>query len=417
MKTIYANHECKHIPGWILPSAYLFLLPFGRLFILPLILMAIIGVIYVCKYGLKNLFKQHDCYRYLFLIFGLIWLPMLFSLPDAFNFNHSFTTTLGIFPLFFAGIYIISEIDNQKTQKSLFNMICFIILIWCIDALLQLFTGKNVFGYSKYLPTHLSGVFSPKATLGLVLAVLSPVIFERLRVLSGGIYSILFACGLAAIYISLIVLSGSRTGLIMLIVGLFGWISYISYINKYFTWPKIILIFVAILSIIGLLAYQQPTRYGTSLQSVISGDLKTIDKFSGGRVGLWETSGRIYINHWFNGIGPRGYRYAYDEYRPVEGKYHWDYPDGSTHPHFVLLEIATETGVIGIIGILLAIYFIFKPLSGLSIRQKTNAFPWMLGALLAIVPNIGKAFYSSFWLSLIMWMIFIGIANTRSDEL
>jgi len=340
---------------------------------------------------------------------------MLLSLPDAYNFNHSFTTTLGIFPLFFVGIYVISEIDNQKIQKTLFNVICFIILFWCIDALLQLVTGKNIFGNASFSSARLSGIFSPRATLGLVLAVLSPVVFERLRVLSGGVYSILLACVLAAIYISLIVLSGSITGLLMLIVGLFTWLSYISYINKYFTWPNFILIFVSILAMISILAYQQPVRHGESLQSAMNGDIKTIDKFSNGRISLWETSSRMYISHWINGVGPRGFRHAYDDYRPIKGKYNWEYRSGSTHPHFALLEIATETGTIGFIGIILAIYFIFKSLSGLSIKEKMDAFPWMLGALLAIVPNIGKAFYSSFWLSFIMWMIFIGIANTRSD--
>jgi len=57
-----------------------------------------------------------------------------------------------------------------------------------------------------------------------------------------------------------------------------------------------------------------------------------------------------------------------------------------------------------------------KSLKGLSRAEQINAFPWMLGALIAIVPNIGKAFYSSFWLSLIMWMIFIGLANTRTNS-
>lgn len=406
----------KHIPGWILPSVYLFLLPFNRLFILPLILMSIMGVIYIYHQGLINIFRRQDCYRNLFLIFGLIWLPMLFSLPDAFNFNHSFKTTLGIFPLFFVGVYIISEINNRKTQKILFNTVCIIIAFWCIDSLIQLVSGKDIFGNTMHSPGHISGIFSPKATLGLVLAVLAPVIFERLRILSSGIYSSLFAYGLAAAYMELIVLAGSRTGLIMLIVGLFGWLSYVSYINKYFTWPKVVLIFVSVLTIVGVLAYQQPVRHDTSLQSVMSGDLKTIDKFSSGRIALWETSGRIYINHWFNGIGPRGYRYAYDSYRPIEGKYNWEFPNGTTHPHFALLEIATETGIIGIIGIIFAIYFIFKPLNGLTKEEKLNAFPWMLGALIAIVPNIGKAFYSSFWLSLIMWMIFIGIANTNTGS-
>jgi len=375
------------------------------------------GVIYIYHHGFINIFRRQDCYRNLCLIFGLIWFPMLFSLPDAFNFNHSFTTTLGIFPLFFVGIYIISEIDNHKVKKILLNVVCVIIIFWCIDSLLQLVSGKDIFGKIRYSPAHLSGIFSPRATTGLVLAVLAPVIFERLRILSSGIYSSLVSYGLAVVYMALVVLSGSRTGLLMLITGLFGWLSYLSYINKYFTWPKVILILVSILSIIGLLAYQQPTRYDISLQSVINGDLKAIDKFSSGRISLWETSSRMYISHWINGIGPRGYRHAHGDYRPIEGKYNTEFPNGATHPHFALLEIATETGTIGIIGIIFAIYFIFKPLNGLSKEEKLNAFPWMLGALIAIVPNIGKAFYSSFWLSLIMWMIFIGIANTntRSD--
>ena len=406
----------KHIPGWILPSLYLFLLPFGRLFILPLVLMSVTGVIYIYNHGLINIFRRHDCCRNLFIIFGLIWFPMLFSLPDAFNFNHSFTTTLGIFPLFLVGIYMISEIDKRKIQKTLFNVVCVIIIFWCIDALLQMVSGKNIFGNIRFSPTHLSGIFSPRATLGLVLAVLAPVIFERLRILSSGIYSSLFACSLATVYITIIVLSGSRTGLLILITGLLGWLSYISYINKYFTWPKTILIFVSMLAIIGFLAYQQPVRNYTPLHSLMSGDLKTIDKFSSGRIALWETAGRMYISHWFNGIGPRGYRHAYDDYRPIKGKYNWEYPNGSTHPHFALLEIATETGIIGIIGIIFAIYFMINSLSGLPKAEQINAFPWMLGALIAIVPNIGKAFYSSFWLSLIMWMIFIGLANTRTNS-
>jgi len=404
------------MPGWILPSLYLFFLPFNRLFILPLVLMSIIGMIYIYNHGFINIYRRHDCYKNLFLIFGLIWFPMLFSLPDAFNFNHSITTTLGILPLLLVGIYMIGEIDKRKIQKTLLNVVCLIILFWCIDALLQLFSGKNLFGNAKFSPAHLSGIFSPRSTLGLVLAVLAPVIFERLRILSSGIYSTLFACSLAAIYITIIVLSGSRTGLLILIFGLFGWLSYISYINKYFSWPKVILIFISILAIIGFMAYQQPTRNYTSLHSVMSGDLKTIDKFSSGRIALWETAGRMYKNHWFNGIGPRGYRHAYDEYRPIKGKYNWEFPNGSTHPHFALLEIATETGIIGIIGIIFAIYFMGKSLKGLSRAEQINAFPWMLGALIAIVPNIGKAFYSSFWLSLIMWMIFIGLANTRTNS-
>ena len=53
----------------------------------------------------------------------------------------------------------------------------------CVDALLQYFTGSDVFGY-PYDGQILKGLFYPKQRLGIILAVFSPLYFEAVRQLS-----------------------------------------------------------------------------------------------------------------------------------------------------------------------------------------------------------------------------------------
>jgi len=93
-----------------------------------------------------------------------------------------------------------------------------------------------------------------------------------------------------------------------------------------------------------------------------------------------------------------------------------NFPNASTHPHFVLLEITAETGLIGLICIIVMIIYIFRLLSGHSALSKLSAYPWFLGAFIAIIPNIAKAFYSSFMMSIVLCMIFIGLANITNEK-
>jgi len=273
----------------------------------------------------------------------------------------------------------------------------------------------DIFDYAK--AKGIGNLFKPSSpVLGLVLAVILPVVLEGLRRMANGYFYSFLACIICIMHIAVIFLSGNRTAILMLIFGSFIWLFYVSYKNESYTWKKVIPIYAVIISIAGFIVYQQPTRLN-SITTVLDIDLKTIDKISNGRLALWETAGRISLDHWFNGVGPRGFRYSYDDYRPAIGKYSTEYPiSGSTHPHFSLLEILAETGITGLISLFIALYLLFQRLRYLPNIQQLTIFPWFLGATIAIVPNIAKAFYSSYWLSLILWMIFIGVALTTYKD-
>jgi O-antigen ligase len=249
-----------------------------------------------------------------------------------------------------------------------------------------------------------------------VLAVLLPAILEQSRKMAKSNAGLFFAILIASMHIGVIILSGSRNALIMLAMAVIGWFIYLLFITRSINWRRLAIVIAVGVPIVAVLSFVQPTRHDT-LINVPATDLKALDKISNHRLSLWEAAFRMAQDHWINGIGPRGFRYVYGDYRPVEGKYNYDYnKKGSTHPHFALLEITAETGLIGLTSILTLLFLLFKKLNRLSDVEKLAIYPWFLGVAIAIVSNIAKAFYSTFWMTIVLFMIFIGIANISGSH-
>jgi len=405
----------KNLIAWLLPAAVFFFLPFGSLLFAPLALMSLFGLYYIYQDKIYSVFWNNDHYRSLIFIFSLIWLPMLFSLIDAANFKHSFKTVISVLPFIFVGFFMLIFLDTGKTRNKLSLALLVITSCWCFDALLQLIFGVNILGNPYLRPTRLTGIFHPKFTIGIVIAIFLPVILEELRNRARGYLNLTTGSVIASIHIAVIILSGSRNALIMMVIGIVGWFYYIISTTKVLSWKKIIIVSVITISIATGLSLIQPSRQDTLL-NIFDSDIKMLDKISSSRFSLWDAAAHISVNHWINGVGPRGFRYVYKDYSPDAGIYNKNFPKASTHPHFVLLEITAETGLIGLICIIVMIIYIFRLLSGHSALSKLSAYPWFLGAFIAIIPNIAKAFYSSFMMSIVLCMIFIGLANITNEK-
>lgn len=418
MSGLKINNEILHWEkwhAWLLPAAVFFFLPFEVLLYVPLVIMSLAGIILFLRTGGYETFRRNDKYKLLIYIFALIWLPMLFSLTDAVNTGHSVKTTLLLLPYFFVGIFMLFYLDAPEARDKLHLAILIITTFWCLYALIQLFSDVHLLDHTHLKSDRLRGIFYPKYTLGLVLAVLMPVVLDKLGKIANNPARLLIAIIIASMHVAVIVLSGSRNALIMLFIGLGGWFIYSIYIKRNIKWRRVILVSVIGVPIIAFLSFQQPTRVGTLLHMDVT-DLRALDKISNHRLSLWEAAARMSLDHWINGIGPRGFRHAYNDYRPVVGKYDYEYKHGSTHPHFALLEITTETGLTGLIGILFLFFLLFKKTHDLADRVKLDVYPWFFGAAIAVIPNIAKAFYSSFWMSIVLSMIFIGIANINNPN-
>jgi O-antigen ligase len=138
---------------------------------------------------------------------------------------------------------------------------------------------------------------------------------------------------------------------------------------------------------------------------LFSGNYEAINNATAKRLSIWETGLIIIKTHWINGVGARGFRHAYQDY--AEPDNFWVVNrDGQTHPHLTILEIAVETGMIGLCGYLLFWIIIAKYASCLIRSKYTFGVAWLITVILATLPfNTHLAFYGSYWASAIWWVI------------
>ena len=165
---------------------------------------------------------------------------------------------------------------------------------------------------------------------------------------------------------------------------------------------------VILVTLITTITLHEPTnnRFKTTL-GLFSNDYEIIDKATAWRLPLWETATNAFIANPVNGIGPRGFRFVYQDYAPAN-----DYWETQTHPHLLTLEILAETGLIGLLGYITFIYII---LHGFFKRRAfAKEFPFLIPVIVALFPlNAHMAFYGSIWSSMSWWLIAIYFSSIR----
>ena len=154
-----------------------------------------------------------------------------------------------------------------------------------------------------------------------------------------------------------------------------------------------------------------------SLAGIWSGDRRKFERAVSWRLSIWETAVNMWSTHWLNGVGPLGFRTAYRDYNPERDYFHEHLEEtGQSHlvatspraPHLPLLEIATGTGVIGVLGyVILAVYFV-RRLRRLERDAFRSTFPYALALIVALFPLNGHIeFYGLYFVTLIWWTIIV----------
>ena len=376
----------------------------------PIALMAILGF-YKLIVSPKTI-VQDPVLKLFSLSFLCLWLPLLISLPDAVNTEHSAHTVFPYLRFFFAGIFIIQEVSKDDDRlKFITAAIFFIVLFWCIDASIQFFFGHNLLWYPYNSFHGITGMFYPRNTISHICSILSSFCFFAVF-LNTRKYKWLYLSLLPIFFVTLV--SGRRAAWVMLILSSFGFFIYIYLCaeNKKLILKLTLLVTLVIsFALTSTIILHKPTniRYQTTL-GLFSQDFKKIDEATAFRLSLWKTGLIIYEKNLINGIGPRGYRHVFHEYANTDNFWYTDPPQ--THPHLLILEILVETGTIGIIGYFFLLYIIIKGVIGRG-RIKSE-YPFLLPTLVALFPfNVHMAFYGSIWSSVIWLLISLYFAKAK----
>jgi O-antigen ligase len=145
----------------------------------------------------------------------------------------------------------------------------------------------------------------------------------------------------------------------------------------------------------------------------------SLDKSSMERIPIFKTALKMYRENPVNGVGVRAFPVAYLEYaepddvhlRKSGGK------SGATHAHNVVLEVMSDTGTIGLAGLLLAVMFLWRHRAKTTPSERLDAFPFALAVFLVLFPfNSHFAIYGTYTSSLIWFLMGLWASALRKPS-
>lgn len=403
--------------GWMLIASTLFLFTTKALFNLPLLIMAVSGMFIV--YRSYTMLVRDRAIQTMLTLFLCLAVPLLLSLPDAVWLKSASGTFYRYLLYPFISVFVIMTLRQELSRRYLLMACAGIAVFWMLDGLLQLLSGKNILG-NPMKGDDLTGMFYPKIIMGLVLSVLSPILIEYVRNNYKKSYWILL---IVPVLLLIIVKGGSRSSWVNVFI--LAAIYLVMFRRCIFDFLGVRGLLLSVLLLfgagVGLLQMDSVERVVDKSVKIFSSDFESIDFATSRRLSLWQVGWKAFEENRINGIGARGFRYVFTDFAEDDNYWMQDGRSGSTHPHFMLLEIALETGMIGVLGLIIFFYVLIRRYLSVSKEERRFMLPWLLATIMAYFPlNMHMALYGSYWSSLSWWLLSIAIGmggRTRSRSL
>jgi O-antigen ligase len=388
------------LPFWLVIA----LLPFGR--------SSELGT-FLCLLGVLLLFVRqpralagHEGARLLLWLLAAYVGAALISAIGAVMPGKSWSTVAALLRYIPLGLYACFAIRRASKLQAMYAAVAAVLALWVLDAWVQALTGWSLGGHAE--AERVSGIFGAgNLKLGPALAVLSPFALWTARQ-RWGLRGLLLA---GLLLLGPVLLAGSRA----------AWLSY-ALVAAAFAWReagsarRFLLLCVAgvlVLAAAGGIAWKTSARFHARMEHTLvalQGSDQALDAALSGRLDIWRTSLRMFGAHPFNGVGVRGYRYAYPRYAPADDHFvvfeACGEGEGACHAHQLLLEILTETGAIGLLLWLGAAGLALMHWRRVGAAARARAFPASvaLGVMLFLL-NTHLAFYSAWWGLLFAWLL------------
>ncbi|OYW38871.1 MAG: hypothetical protein B7Z35_05960 [Hydrogenophilales bacterium 12-61-10] len=394
---------------WLVFSCFL-LFPFKRSIELPILIMTIGGGVLAYHYG--RAFFQEPAIRLFTLLFACIWIPMLISFPDSYDLRKSGGTVLVFLRYYLTGLFVIWALSRADQVPLLVKLMAGLTAFWVVDALFQMATGQDFFGWSQ-IPSRLNGIFGERQLrLGNALPVMAPFLLLALR-------NRLVLMVLAAVLTgAVVILAGSRGGWVS-----FGlvcvWLVY-SETRRRGVHPWKMGVAVVLIALVGTFAaFENPGAKQRLDQTLLlfSGDEAKIDQALSLRWTLWKDVFSMVDAHPVNGVGVRAFRYAYPEFAQPRDPFlavdeKSGRPTGAFYAHQIVLEVMAETGLIGVAGLVVFYGLLVGYWRQANLDRRMLALPFAMGALAWLFPfNTHPSFYTAQW-SVMIWLMIAMLCAT-----
>ncbi|TWI06112.1 O-antigen ligase [Luteimonas cucumeris] len=364
------------------------------------------------------------------VLFFAYWMPEAVSALDALDRGRALREALvdlRYLPFLWLAA---AAAGDTRGRRITFGGLAIIVAIWTLDALLQALTGtsplfwgidaiKQAISGDTMCPAgassaadRLSGVLGPcNLKLGIVLASLSPFL--------------LYAAGRRFAFVGWLV-AATAVGIVVVLAGArASWITYALVLVfsgwHLFGWKRLLAVsaFGAVLLVTLTLSSPQVRGRIDRTTQAMAADDGSIDTALSGRGRIWSAAICMVSAHPVNGVGARGFREAFPDCDPRAGQSPAWGVGPALHAHQIVLEILSETGVIGLLLWLAGAAMAWHAWRYADAASRERARPAMLALCVTVFPlNTHLAFYSTFWggLTLLLVALYAGSLLARNGR-
>jgi O-antigen ligase len=416
-------------PFWVLGFVALWPVPGIAEAVMSLGALAAIGRLIFVRFRGGGALLSPQAWALTSVLFLAYWLPEVFASFDAVDRTLAFgevATDLRYLPFLWLAA---SAVADARGRRITFGGLAVIVCVWTLDALVQAVSGTSMLfsgldaaklaisghrfcNANDYaLLDRLGGVLGPcNLKLGVVLASLSPFALHAAGRRFGQWGWLLAAALVGAV----ILLAGSRASWITfgLVLLLSGW--------RLLGWKRLFGVFAfggALLLTLTFVSPQVRERVERTLQA-LTADQAGVDSALSGRGRIWSAAWCMTRQHPINGVGPRGFREAFPACDPEPGVIAAWGLGPAFHAHQLVLEVLSETGVVGLLLWLAAAAMVRRAWRYAEAAAREAAYPAMLALAVTVFPfNTHLAFYSTFWggVTLLLAALFAGSLLARES--
>jgi O-antigen ligase len=400
-------------PCWLAVSFFA-LLPFARLAEIPLSVFAL-SLPFLAR-SAEHRQRIRRVSVIVVPVFLCFWLPMIVSSFDSYIPQKSWVSSIAALRYLAAALSMAVLLRADSARWRVIRWTSFLLIFWAVDGFVQLIFGNDLFGIAMH-PERLNALFVKKYQFfGPTLAMLSPLLLEHAR----RRWPAWAWAGAFTMTLGAVLIAGMRSGwLIMgLVLIVYIWLMYQrenrGLRRASLSIPALVMTAIFASYLISPL-FQARLDQSLTLQQ---GSQVAMDAASSYRLPIFETSLEMFKAHPVNGVGVRAFPKAYMEYA-AEDDFHIRNSGGKSgaiHAHNLVLEVMADTGVIGLLGMLVGFVLIIRFWRSMKPSRRNEAFPFALALALMLFPlNSHFALYGTYMSSLI-WILFgLWAASIETD--
>jgi len=424
------RHGWRWAPAWVL--AFVALWPAPGIAEAVLVLGALAALVYLALVRFRGGTRllSGPAWALTSVLFLAYWLPQLLSSFDAMDRGRALRESavdLRYLPFLWLAA---SAVANDRGRRITFGGLAILVSGWTADALVQVAFGTSPLFWAldhvkQLLSGHgmctaeesaaldrLSGVLGPcNLKLGLVLASLAPfALFAAARR-----FGVLGWSLMAAAVGVVVLLAGARAAWVTyaLVLMFSGW--------RLLGWKRLLGVFAfgaLALVLLGIGSPQFRERIERTMQA-LAVDESGMDVALSGRAQIWQAAVCMVREHPVNGVGARNFREEFAACDPApEATPAWG-SGPALHAHQIILEVLSETGVIGLLLWLAGAALAVRAWRYATPSARDRARPAMLALAVTVFPfNTHLAFYSTFWggLTLLLAALYAGSLLASDDD-